>query len=802
MVSKILLAIIIYSTIVYSQQFTISGKIADKTTHQPLIYANIRVLNSTNGTAANKEGEYELKLSAGKYILLASYIGYISDTLSITVIQNLNSVNFFLSPTNIQLPAVVVKPGTNPAIAIIKKAILKKKERENKLNDYEFDAYTKGIIKTQHEISAHRNRVNVSLGANDSIPLKISGILENESKGYYKKPDDYKEIIIARKQTANFPPSINTLTGGRVIKSFYEDNINFLGNNLPGPLADNALDYYYYYIKNTLAIDSQVVYQIYMEPDDPSDPGFTGNIFITGDTYDLIKVDLNLNEAANVGGIFDSVEVFQQFFPYDSVYMPVDYRLFVKANVLGLVKFGFELNSILYDYKINVKLNENLFSKAVITVLPGADEKTSTYWRNVQTIPNTEDEQAAYKRIDSVSSLPVSFWDKFSPLSSRINFSDNFSTSAPLGMYHFNSVEGHALDFGLFFNELFNKRFNSDLNFSYGFSDKKFKTDLYGEYLFGDYRTYKLSLHVFNKLDLLFGSPADYGELVSTLSSLLFKNDFRDYYYSDGFKINLSGEVFPVLSLNAGFINHTDRNAYKNTDFSIFYGKDKFKENPKIYETKINALTAGFKIDFRDYIEDGLFRRRILIGNSYIIFNGDITYSNRSFLNSGIDFTQYELSAYGRLNTFKSASLNFRIYGMYNNGKLPFQLLYSSPGNVDALFQNNSFRTLNINEVFGDRVINIFLENNFGDELFRLLKIPGLKDSELLLNTFLNIGLSEISERSKSILPEPVKTFTHPFYEIGFGIGHVLIPFKIEFAWKLNYRGSNNFRVGINTFIF
>ncbi len=802
MINRIILTVIIFSEIIYSQQFKINVRIEDKITRQPLVYSNIMVLSSTNGTAANKEGEYELKLNAGKYLLVASYIGYNSDTLSITVIQNINNVDFSLSPSDIKLPAVIVKPGINPATAIIKKAILKKKERDRMLNDYEFEAYTKGIIKTQHDITARENRVNVGLGANDTIPLKISGILENESKGYYKKPNDYKEIIIARKQTANFPPSINILTGGRLIKSFYEDNINFLGNNLPSPLADNALDYYYYYIIKTLAIDSQVVYQIHMEPDDPSNPGFSGNIFITDKTYDLIKVDLNLNKAANIGGIFDSVEVFQQFSPYDSIYMPVDYRLFVKANVLGLVKFGFELNSILYNYKINVKLNEDLFSKAIITVLPGVDEKTNTYWRNVQTIPNTKEEQAAYKRIDSVSSLPVSFWDKFPILSPRINFSENFSTSAPLGMYHFNSIEGHAFDFGLFFNELFNKRFNSDLNFSYGFSDKKFKTDLYAQYLFGDYRTYNLSLHVFDKLNLLFGSSVDYGELVSTISSLFFKNDFRDYYYSNGFKINLSGEVFPVLSLSAGFINHTDKNAYKNTDFSIFYRNDKFNANPEIYETKINALTAGFKIDFRDYIEDGFFRRRILLGNSYIIFNGDITYSNKNFLNSGIDFTKYELFAHGRLNTFKSAYLNFRVYGMYNNGKLPFQLLYSSPGNVDALYQNYSFRTLNINEIFGDRVINIFLENNFRDELFRLFKIPGLKDSEIMLNTFLNIGLSEVSDRSKSILVHEVKTFTHPFYEIGFGLGHVLIPFKIEFAWKLNYRGSNNFRVGINTYLF
>ena len=802
MVNRVLLIISFFTTLICAQQFTIVGKVEDKSTGQPLNYANIRVLNSTNGTAANREGEYELKLNAGKFRLAASYIGYSSDTLSISIIQDLNNVNFYLTPSNVQLPEIIVNPGINPAIAIIQKAILRKEERNKKLNDYEFDAYTKGIIKTQHDISAQRSGINLSIGTNDTIPLKITGILESKSRGYYKKPDDYKEIIIARKQTANFPPSINTLTGGRLIKSFYEEDINFLGNNLPGPLANNALDYYYYFIKATTSKDSQIVYQINMSPDDPSNPGFIGDIFITGDTYNLIKVDLHLNNAANIGGIFDSVEIFQQFSLYDSIYMPVDYHLFVKANILSLIRFGFELNSILYDFKINVKINDDLFNKALITVLPEADGKSSSFWSNIQSIPNTPEEKSAYHRIDSISSLPVSFWDKFSPISTRISFSRNFSTSAPLGMYHFNSIEGNGLDFGLFFNDLFDKRLNSALKLMYGFADKKSKTDLSVQYLFGDYRTYGISVNYFHKLNILFSSSDEYNDLIATFSSLVLKDDFRDYYYSKGYKINLEGEVLPVLSLSAGFLNQTDKTAFKRTDFSLFNRDKKFDSNPPVFNTKLNALTGGFKLDFRNYIEDGFFRRRISLGNSFIIFKGNITYSNKKFLKSNLDFTKYEFTTTGRVNTFNTASLEFKVYGMYNNGALPFQLLYGSPGNIDALYQNNSFRVLNVNEIFGDRVLNIFLEHNFGDELFRLLKIPGLKDWGILLSSFLDMGISEISERSKSILVHPIKTFNRPFYEAGFGIGHVLVPFKIEFAWRLNYLDKNNFRIGLNTYLF
>ena len=84
------------------------------------------------------------------------------------------------------------------------------------------------------------------------------------------------------------------------------------------------------------AQNERKVYQIHIEPDNSADPGFAGSIFITDSTFDLIKVDLILNRAANTGGFFDTVNVYQQFDEYSGIHLSVDYRLFVKANVFGL----------------------------------------------------------------------------------------------------------------------------------------------------------------------------------------------------------------------------------------------------------------------------------------------------------------------------------------------------------------------------------------------------------------------------------------------------------------------------------
>lgn len=785
-----------------SQTFSINGRVSDNETGIPLGYTNIRVTNSTMGTSSNLEGKYEMKLQAGDYRLIASFIGYKSDTISVKVKSNLTNINFNLSQTDVVLPEVVVLPGENPALEIIRKAIEKKRERDKKISGYEFEAYTKASVKTAKDINAGSSSINLKVGEDEE--LKVTGIIENESEGYFQKPDSYKEIITARKQTANFPSTINILTGGRVMQNFYSDEIGFLGSYLPGPLADNSPDYYYFYIDKTVAIDDRTVFKIHMDTDDENDPGFEGSIFILDETYDLIKVNLTLNRAANPGGIFDTVNIFQQFSSYDdSIYMPVDYRLYATANYLNLVSFGFGLNTILYGYKINPEFDENIFSKAIVTVVADADKKDSLYWTIAQTIPNTEEEIKAYRRIDSIKSIPVTFWDNFSILSARVRLSYNFEITGTLGLYHFNPVEGHTLDYGFYLNDAFEKRFNSSLKFSYGFSDKKLKTDFHGTYLFGDYRTYELELNAFKKIRVLFGeSDVDpYSEFIESIVGLFFKTSLNNYYYSKGFNLRLTGEVFPVLKLSVGFLNQTDNTAYKNSDFSFFAKNKKYDINPPIYETKINAITAGFWLDFRNYIEDGYSRRRISLGNSYVAFNGNVTHSSSDLLKSKLDFTKYELSNEVSTRTFRNCTLNLRTNLVYANGAVPYQQLQLLPGNIDYLSRSFTFRTLDYNEVFGDRIVAFDLEHYFGSELFRWFAIPGLKDWDILLNLFFNGAYTDISSESKSILTVPLKVFKNPFYEIGFGIGHPLIPFQIEFAWKLNHKDDSNFRIEINSFL-
>jgi hypothetical protein len=789
----------------FTQNFIVEGFVFGENKNKPLSFANIRVLNTTFGTSGNIEGKYQLRLKGGSYKIVTSYIGYISDTMIINLNTNFYNRDIFLRPTSLHTPEITVLPGENPALEIIQKAIDKKNIRLEKLNSYEFQAYTKGIIRSDQDLQAGDNSVSISAGnSSDTSKLLINAIMENQSKGFYKKPNYYKEFIVAQKQSSNMPASINTLTGGRIIQNFYSNDIQFFNRPLISPLADDALSYYYYYINDTLAIDKNKVFQIYFEPDYKSDPGFTGYLFISDSTYDLLKVDVELNRAANIGGIFEKVNIFQQFVSYEEdIYMPIDYRLFLRANILGIARIGFEVNTILYDYKINPTISNDFFNKAILTVEPGADKKDSAYWKNSVTIPTTDEEVKAYKTIDSIKSIQRNFWDDFpgNLLNTQFKLSDNFSISAPLSMYHFNRVDGHSLDFGFYINELFNKRFNSNLDFRYGFSDKKFKTNFSASYLLGDYRTYKISFNAFNKLSILFPESDEYNDLTSSILALFSKYEYRDYYYTKGMNINFSGEVFPTFHLGIGFISHKDNSAKVNTDYSFFAKSKKYKVVQPIFETTINAINLSFDFDFRNFIEDGYFRRRVSQGKSYVKLGGNLLLSDSKLLKSKLDFTQYNLNLDGTVNTFKSEKFVFKFSTYYSDGPIPYQLLYALPGNIDIASKNWTFRTVSFNEYFGDKVTTLFIEHQFGDELFRLLRIPKVQDLELQLTGFINIGWIDVSEKTKTLLSFKNNVLTKPLMEAGLSIGHILFPLRLEFAWRLNHLEKKNFVISLNTFI-
>ena len=797
---KILLLLIIISSIISAQELVIRGNIIDKSTGEELSYANVLDKISGKGTSSNINGEFILKIPKGENLIVASFIGYISDT--ITVNDDSKLYQFELQPSTLKLEQVTVFPGENPALAIIRKAIETKKTRKEKIKDYSFTAFTKGIIRTDADMTPGNNSVAIGVGGNRTDSVKIDGIVENVSKGFFKAPDSYKEEILAQKQTENFPSSINVLTGNRIVQSFYNDDIKFFGRPMIAPLEDAALDYYFFDLRDTLAIDDKNVFKIYIEPYDTIDPGFKGDIYISDKDFALLKIDVVLNDAANFEGIFNKVSIFQQFVSTKSdIYMPVDYRLFVEGGFMGLINFGFEINTIMYDYEINTDIKSDFFDWTIIKVRPGAADVDSLYWKNVQSLPYTNEEVSAYKRIDSVESVKPTFWERFSFFAPYISLNDNYTITGPLTLYYFNKVEGNGLNFEFWGNNLANQRLDFYGGTSYGFADKKWKFALDGEYLFGDYRTFRLYGGIKNNVNTLFENSIKYNRLTSTILSLFTKYDFRDYYYSRGFFAGFETGIFNFLDGELSYSYNDDNSAVVNTDFSFFRRDQAYRPNKPINNGKSGVVSLDLHFDFRRFIEDGYFRRRAG-GGPNLRFGGGLFFADKDVTGGDFTYTRYNFNLRTWTDLYRTTRLTLDFEGFTSTGATPLQNMYALPGNINAASKSNSFRTLGIGEAFGDEGVITYLNLDLRDELFRMLAIPLLKDSKIGLSLHVNSALLNISNDSKSLIPFAGLEFPHPFYEAGFGLRLPLLPMAFEFTWKLNYRGKDNFVFGINTFAF
>ncbi len=801
---KCLLAFLFTLTL-FGQKHVINGKISDNVTGDKLGFSTIRIAGKSFGTSANIDGNYEIRLAEGKYKLIASCLGFSSDTVSVILTNKNITIDFNLKPIIIHLPGVTITPGMNPANAIILKAIAQKNLRNKLISSYIYTASSKSVIRAPEEFKIGDEKADVSLGYSDTSKMKIGAIFENQSLGYFALPNRYKEEIIARKQTANLPSTINTLTGGRVIQNFYSDDIKFFNLKMTGPLAENALDFYYFDLIDSMVIDKKIIYHIYMSPADTLVSGFKGSIYIEGDSYNLQEVNLKLNRDASMGGLFNDISISQRFLPFgeQEIFMPVDYMLSVEIKYFKLFKMNFEIHSILYEYNINPNppIDDNFFNKAIITVKTDADKKDSTYWASTQNVVSSKEEKEAYTEIDSIKQANINKKKKFSFFSDTYEINDSLNISGPIGIYRFNRIEGHTAQFNISTTNILNERLKSSAEFAYGFSDKRWKGQLNTKLLLGDYRTTKLSMKVFRSIRKTFHSDRDFSSILESVLNLASKYDGEMFCYSDGVSADYEAEVFPVVFFNAGYRLSHDKSASTSVNKPLFFPKSTYNSNDPIQDGRFSFINAGLTFDFRDYIEDGKYRRRFGAQNGAPIITLSALLSGKKLLYSTYNFTIYTASFNGNLNTMNNNVLSYNLVGNYAVGEVPYQYLIPVPGGYDGVFEDRSFRTLRMNKFLGDRSIYLNLSYDMQQSLWQMLKLKFLQKAGVNFSLFANTMISEMSNPSQQIALKSVNEFKHPYYEAGFGLIHPMIPLKLELGWRLNYvdKDKGSFVIGINT---
>src|SRR5580692_6449553 len=115
-----------------------------------LSYASILIKGTTRGVTAANDGKYALELAPGTYTLVCQYVGYARKERRIAVGEATLVVDFQLSLQQLSMTEVIVRPGgEDPAYAIIRHAIKKRKDYESPLDSFTCEAYVKTLIRTR-----------------------------------------------------------------------------------------------------------------------------------------------------------------------------------------------------------------------------------------------------------------------------------------------------------------------------------------------------------------------------------------------------------------------------------------------------------------------------------------------------------------------------------------------------------------------------------------------------------------------------------------------------------------------------
>ena len=135
----------LFSLSLFSQQYTVSGKVTNSRNRQPIAFANIVVNEGQYGGISDINGKYEISTDEPIHTLTFSCLGY--ETLQKAIEPGLNRMNVALKSKSFQLGEVTVEAGENPAHRIIDSVMAHKKENNpNSLDSYRYNIYDQMVF--------------------------------------------------------------------------------------------------------------------------------------------------------------------------------------------------------------------------------------------------------------------------------------------------------------------------------------------------------------------------------------------------------------------------------------------------------------------------------------------------------------------------------------------------------------------------------------------------------------------------------------------------------------------------------
>ena len=629
---KIILAFsILFSVLSFSQ---IKGTVKD-INGNPLPYVNIYIENTYINTTTNELGNYELNYFEKKNVpLIFQYLGYKTEKHVLNITQYPYQFDNVLEEEKFQLNEVVIDQSKNPADEIITKAIASRKKNAARTDKFEADFYSRGIFRAK---DIPKKFMGMEIGDFEgNLDSTRSGIIyqsETVSKIKFEKPDNLKEEIIASKIAGNDNGfSYNTALNTNY--DFYENYVD-LGINMVSPIANNAFNYYKFKLESSFLDDkNQLINKIKVTPKRDKEPVFEGYIYIVEDSWAIYGIDLDIKGYRMQQPILENMKLTQNFSYNEStkIWAKNIQSLEFSAGIFGM-KFTGKFTHVFSNYIFKDAFEKKTFGKEIVTFADNANKKEESFWNEFRPVPLTTEEATNYVKKDSIQTVRKSeiYLDSIDAKGNKFKihklitgytykktfkkWSFNYQGMTNLSSLSFNTVQGWNLDSGFSFrkwDEETGKYTYISSTFNYGFAEDRVRVNGRYYHRFNNKNNAYIAIAGGSSINQ-FNSNEPISNIVNSVSTLFFKNNFMKLYNKEFAEISYGREVTNGVYVSGKMLYENRHALFNNTDYTFIKNDDAYFSNDPLQP--FNYTSTPFE---KHHIMKASIGTRIRFGQKYI----------------------------------------------------------------------------------------------------------------------------------------------------------------------------------------